>query len=156
MIVLNDKELNLEKGKQLRFLDNLRPEDCLIVTDVKEYMKLMSALKKRYPTVSTGKFNNVYHIKILSYEDFRNVRRVFNKNDYIKRLKLHDWFYEYSDDHSVYTKGNEARTELIKLQEEIDADFQIWNQYCPKEKLRHAPVVDGDGNVKYTWKFPMS
>lgn len=154
MIVLNDKELNLEKGKPLNFLSDLQIEDCLIVTDAKEYMKLMSAIKKRYPTVSTGKFGNVYHIKILPYYNFRDVVRVVKKNDYIKRLKLHDWWYDYSEDHSVYTKGNEARNELIKLQEEIDADFQIWNQHCPKEKVRHAPVVDGDGNVKYTWKFP--
>tara|TARA_Y100001937_G_C7136366_1_gene340220 strand:+ start:14058 stop:14525 length:468 start_codon:yes stop_codon:yes gene_type:complete len=155
MIVLNDKELNLEKGKQLKFLNDLQPEDCLIVTDAKEYMKLMSAIRKRYPTASTGKYENVYHIKILSPEDFKNVRRVFKKNDYIKRLKLHDWWYDYSDDHSVYTKGNEARNKLIKLQEDIDTDFQIWNQYCPKEKVRHAPVVGGDGKVKYTWKFPI-
>lgn len=136
MIVLNDKELNLEKGKKLKFLSNLKPEDCLIVTDSKENKKLMAGIVKRYPTVSTGKFENVYHIKILSYNDFKNIRRVIKKNDYIKRLKLHDWFYDYSDDHSVYTKGNEARNELIKLQEEIDADFQIWNQHCPKEKMR--------------------
>lgn len=136
MIVLNDKELNLEKGKKLKFLSNLKPEDCLIVTDSKENKKLMAGIVKRYPTVSTGKFENVYHIKILSYNDFKNIRRVIKRNDYIKRLKLHDWFYDYSDDHSVYTKGNEARNELIKLQEEIDADFQIWNQHCPKEKMR--------------------
>ena len=70
MIVLNDKELNLEKGKPLNFLSDLQIDDCLIVTDAKEYMKLMSAIKKRYPTVSTGKFGNVYHIKILPYYNF--------------------------------------------------------------------------------------
>ena len=136
MIVLNDKELNLEKGKKLKFLSNLKPEDCLIVTDSKENKRLMAAIVKRYPTVSTGKFENVYHIKILSYDDFKNIRRVIKKNDYIKRLKLHDWWFDYSEDHSVYTKGHEARNELIKLQEEIDVYFQIWNQHCPEEKMR--------------------
>ena len=153
MIVLNDKELNLEKGKQLRFLNDLQPEDCLIVTDSRENMKLMSALRKRYPTVSTGKFENVYHIKILSYQDFRNVRRVSKKNDYIKRLKIHDWWYDYSEDHSVYTKGNEARNKLLKLQKDIDTDFQIWNQYCPKEKVRHAPTTAEDPTWKFLRKF---
>lgn len=144
MIVLNDKELNLEKGKKLKFLSNLKPEDCLIVTDSKENKRLMAAIVKRYPTVSTGKFENVYHIKILSYDDFKNIRRVIKKNDYIKRLKLHDWWFDYSEDHSVYTKGHEARNELILLQQDIDTDFQIWNQHCPEEKVRHAPVVDKD------------
>ncbi len=32
---------------------------------------------------------------------------------YAKRLKNHDWFYEYSDDGSVWRAGNQAQKNLI-------------------------------------------
>ena len=32
---------------------------------------------------------------------------------YTKRLKNHDWFYEYSDDGSVWRAGNQAQKNLI-------------------------------------------
>jgi hypothetical protein len=33
-------------------------------------------------------------------------------NDYVRLLDTHDWFFEYSDDHSVWTKGKKAQTIL--------------------------------------------
>ena len=32
---------------------------------------------------------------------------------YAKRLKNHDWFYEYSDDGSVWRAGNQTQKNLI-------------------------------------------
>jgi len=51
--------------------------------------------------------------------------------DYIYKLRTHDWFYEYSDDHGVWRRGSDERDQLRRLQEEIDDDYKIWNQYAP-------------------------
>ena len=32
-----------------------------------------------------------------------------------KMLINHDWFYEYSDDHSVWRRGNEKERELMSI-----------------------------------------
>lgn len=34
--------------------------------------------------------------------------------DYCDRLEKHDWFYEFSDDGSVYRAGREKHTQLIQ------------------------------------------
>lgn len=51
--------------------------------------------------------------------------------DYIYKLRTHDWFYEYSDDHGVWRRGSDERDQLRRLQEEIDSDYKVWNQYAP-------------------------
>ena len=51
--------------------------------------------------------------------------------DYIYKLRTHDWFYEYSDDHSVWRRGSDERDVIRKLQEEIDGDYKVWNEYAP-------------------------
>ena len=56
-----------------------------------------------------------------------------SKDQYIKVLKQHDWFYEYSDDHRVWDKGRGKRHELGKLQSEVDPNFDIWNEHCPEQ-----------------------
>lgn len=33
-------------------------------------------------------------------------------HEYYKRLKFHDWFYTYSDDHSVWERGDRAQREV--------------------------------------------
>lgn len=51
---------------------------------------------------------------------------------YIDRLQGHDWSYSYSEDHSAYESGSKARESLLKLQKQIDQDFQIWNTIAPE------------------------
>lgn len=55
---------------------------------------------------------------------------------YIEALKNHDWFYEFSDDHSVYQRGREAFMQLLQAQKKLDPKYEIWNQYAPKEYRR--------------------
>lgn len=50
---------------------------------------------------------------------------------YIKSLKAHDWFYEYSDDHRVWTRGKDQRRIILNLREQCDPDSEIWNEHCP-------------------------
>lgn len=53
--------------------------------------------------------------------------------NYRERLQTHDWYYEFSDDHSVWLRGFAARQCLRELQKEIDPDGKIWNEYAPED-----------------------
>lgn len=50
---------------------------------------------------------------------------------YIKRLQSHDWYYEYSDDHSVWRRGQAERDQLRGQQRSLDPDGEIWNTHAP-------------------------
>lgn len=50
--------------------------------------------------------------------------------------KSHDWYYEYSDDHTVWKKGRAAESKLVNRwhwmkQRYPAATEAIWNSYCP-------------------------
>lgn len=52
-------------------------------------------------------------------------------------LKQHDWYYQYSDDHRVWQRG-QAHAEEIRRQRDIccGAGFdhiaeELYNKYCP-------------------------
>lgn len=49
--------------------------------------------------------------------------------EYRTKLAFHDWYYAYSDDGSVYRKGQAQYQELVKMQKVLDADRAIWNEY---------------------------
>jgi hypothetical protein len=51
--------------------------------------------------------------------------------DYVARLKRHDWYYERSDDHNAYTRGNTARKKIMELAKQLDPEYEIFNQYAP-------------------------
>lgn len=56
-------------------------------------------------------------------------------DEYIKTLKTHDWFYDRSDDHRVWKKGQEVRAQLNRMQKALDPAGLIWNQHCPPEYI---------------------
>jgi hypothetical protein len=41
-------------------------------------------------------------------------------------LKSFDWQYQFSDDHSVFERGEEALRKLHKMQRQIDPDGVMW------------------------------
>jgi hypothetical protein len=54
-----------------------------------------------------------------------------------KKLQYHDWSYNYSDDHSVWRRGEERSAQIqsemkylnsLGLEEQVQA---LWEQYCP-------------------------
>lgn len=51
-------------------------------------------------------------------------------------LKNHDWYSEYSDDQRVWEKGSEEYQKIIKMAEQIDTDYSIFNEYAPEEYKR--------------------
>lgn len=55
------------------------------------------------------------------------------QENYIKLLKSHDWYYDYSDDHSVWRRGSEAHSRLRGLQKSIDPTGEIWNEHAPTD-----------------------
>ena len=42
-----------------------------------------------------------------------------------KRLKHHDWYYGYSDDHRIWSRGRDAAAALRKTHEELDCPFDM-------------------------------
>lgn len=54
-------------------------------------------------------------------------------NEYIDLLKTHDWYYSYSDDHRVYTRGYEKARQLQGMRHELDTDYTVWNQHAPDD-----------------------
>ena len=47
-----------------------------------------------------------------------------------------DWTYEYSDDNKVYQAGSKAWMEAVRLGEEVDPEWVVWNEYAPLEEQR--------------------
>lgn len=58
--------------------------------------------------------------------------------NYKLALRTHDWFYDYSDDHNVWTRGFNEKTELRKLQEVLDPDYEIWDTIAPEHFKRRS------------------
>jgi hypothetical protein len=59
---------------------------------------------------------------------------------YKQMLKKHDWYYAYSDDHSVFMRGQAAERTLIAQRHEVDPTGSIWNSVAPPEfQLKKLP-----------------
>jgi hypothetical protein len=59
--------------------------------------------------------------------------KTYTIEEYKTLLKNHDWFYEYSDDYSVWEKGTAEKDKLLQIQKQIDPTGSIWNSFAPKE-----------------------
>lgn len=49
--------------------------------------------------------------------------------EYEAKLASHDWFYERSDDPTVYRKGKTELDALRIMQKYLDPDRKIWKRY---------------------------
>jgi len=49
--------------------------------------------------------------------------------EFFMKLRRHDWFYEYSDDHSVWQRGQAASYELRQLAKENDTFALMYADY---------------------------
>ena len=58
------------------------------------------------------------------------------QENYILRLQIFDWDYEFSDDQNVWRKWNNERLELQDIQKKFDKDFEVWNNVVPVSKQR--------------------
>lgn len=62
-----------------------------------------------------------------------------SKSDYVARLAGHDWFFDYSDDYSVYSRGHENYQALLHARKQFDPDGAIWNEYAPPQFRAKTP-----------------
>ena len=52
-------------------------------------------------------------------------------DEYIAKLKAHDWTYQYSDDHSVWQRGSKESDEIRRMGDIVDPDRKIYKKYSP-------------------------
>lgn len=64
--------------------------------------------------------------------------------DKVKKFRelceAHDLTYDFSDDSSVYSRGEQQYKEIVELSKQIPRNIsrQIWNQTVEKKLLEHA------------------
>jgi len=72
-----------------------------------------------------------------------NIEQFFNE------ASRHDWFYDYSDDHRVWTAGNEYQNNLYRLaegntvKEKIITEFRQWT-LGKRERPTLSEFIAGD------------
>lgn len=67
--------------------------------------------------------------------------------EFTNDLKSHDWFYDYSDDHSVWNRGRNERKQLQNVantlvntkQASADEVAKLWNTYAP-DRFQSKPT----------------
>ena len=65
-----------------------------------------------------------------------------NIGEYFNRLTNHDWYYNYSDDHSVWKRGNEYRDRLLNTAAEHPTYKKMYNEFVNwMRSNRERPVV---------------
>lgn len=62
--------------------------------------------------------------------------KAYEIGEYRKKLKSHDWTFEYSEDQSVWRRGRQERDALQQLQKRLDPDCTIWNSIAPSDFQR--------------------
>ena len=70
----------------------------------------------------------------------------YDVEEYKKLLSWHDWYYDYSDDHSVWQRGHGERQDLYRMQDAIDSDYKIWNQYAP-DMYKRVKTAEGKSTL---------
>jgi hypothetical protein len=49
--------------------------------------------------------------------------------EYYEALQKHDWYYEYSDDHSVWANGSENYHKLFRDSTKSKQHEELWDSY---------------------------
>lgn len=63
--------------------------------------------------------------------------------EFERALQGHDWYFDYTDDHSVWRRGWDQSVRINELRDELtksgaaEAAEQLWQQYCPFTKEQH-------------------
>lgn len=51
-------------------------------------------------------------------------------DEYVNQLKAHDWFYDYSDDHTVWVAGRESANKLSGKALSHEIYNQVYRMWC--------------------------
>ena len=62
------------------------------------------------------------------------------KENFINALKSHDWFFDFSDDHSVWTRGRDEKSSLVAMGKQLVNSEEmtsgqvanLWNEFAPE------------------------
>jgi hypothetical protein len=74
---------------------------------------------------------------------------MMNIEQFFNEASRHDWFYDYSDDHRVWTAGNEYKNNLYRLaegntvKEKIITEFRQWT-LGKRERPTLSEFIAGD------------
>lgn len=78
-----------------------------------------------------------------------------NLFEYCQALQLHDWSFEYSDDHSVWQRGRASLGALQEMQPKVDPDFTVWNKFAPTDYRRQVESrgpAEGPKWLEHDWR----
>jgi hypothetical protein len=89
-------------------------------------------------TSSPSRLHPVFESLTRAVFEAPTVIRNVQLNAYIKALRLHDWSFEFADDHQAWLRGNEQRKQLELMARDLDPDFAIWNVNAPAAYRRGA------------------
>jgi hypothetical protein len=83
------------------------------VSEGLDYFEILDKLKARIPL---GEDVNEYSDTVIYEIDMKRVKQVGSTaeqiSEYYSELSVFDWFYDYSDDHSVWSRGFERKKVL--------------------------------------------
>lgn len=51
--------------------------------------------------------------------------------EFVRRLRAHDWGYQYADDSGAYHRGLETQRWLEATWQQLPDGAQLWNAYAP-------------------------
>lgn len=102
-----------------------------MIADGKDFFEILEAIKVRKPLgedVTTEEYDEIStmvdmtHIKgdVMTTEELRA---------YFYELNGLDWFYEYSDDHSVWKRGSEAYSKARQQVYRNETTYKMWNDF---------------------------
>lgn len=62
-----------------------------------------------------------------------NIQWIKSADEYVSRLKSHDWFYDFSDaiGSGRWQHGHDNYFALANAREKFDPDGTVWNKYSP-------------------------
>lgn len=52
-----------------------------------------------------------------------------NKSEFYNLLERHDWYYDFSDDRSVYARGKKTRDQIMELKRHDPELQRIYQEY---------------------------
>lgn len=63
-----------------------------------------------------------------------------------QHMKVHDWYYDYSDDHRVWTRGHNERSQINRLSMDlrekdkarVEALYDTYSPFRKEQKAREA------------------
>ena len=58
------------------------------------------------------------------------------KQKFVKMLESHDWFYQWSDDHSKWSRGCRQREQIMEAKKALGEDGEYLFEKYRKQKMR--------------------